>query len=344
MVITDLVGRAVALQPPSRDEALAVLDLPDSATMELVAAVATVRRHFFQDRVKLNFLLNIKSGLCPEDCAYCSQARGSTAGIDRYAMLPPDRAVEAAGMAISAGAKRFCMVAGGRGPTPRELRLFTTSVRAVKHAYPALEICACLGLLREGQADDLREAGVHAYNHNLNTSPGQYAEVCSTHTFADRVETVTRAADAGLSPCSGALFGMGESDEDIVDVATALRELHPDSVPVNFLIPIEGTPMADVNELTPMRCLRILCLIRLFFPNVEVRIAGGREVHLRSLQPLGLLIANSIFIGDYLTTKGQAAEDDRRMIADLGLRIERSEEATLPASMTRPAHRSSSRH
>lgn len=326
----ELTERALRLEPPTPDEALAVLRLPDSETPALVAEVSRVRKSFFQDRVKLNFLLNIKSGLCPEDCSYCSQSSRSTAEIQRYRMLSPAEAAEAAGIAAATGAKRFCMVASGRGPTPGELARFTAAVRAVREAQPQLEVCACLGLLRDGQAEQLAAAGVHAYNHNLNTSEGHYGEICATHSFADRVSTLRRAAAAGLSPCSGALFGMGEHDEDIVEVGFALRELGPDSVPVNFLIPIEGTPLAGRNELTPWRCLRILALYRLLFPNVEVRIAGGREVHLRSLQPLGLLLANSIFAGDYLTTRGQPAQADLDMVADLGFRVEGAAEPTLP--------------
>lgn len=326
----------MAMQPLDRQEALAVLRVSDSDTLSLVAEVARVRRYFFQDRVKLNFLLNIKSGLCPEDCHYCSQSKLSTAAIPRYSMLPPATAVEAATIAVGTGAKRFCMVASGRGPSQSELRRFISAVRAVKDAHPDLEICACLGLLSEGQGEQLKDAGVYAYNHNLNTSQEHYSSICSTHDFADRQETVRRAKASGLSPCSGALFGMGETDEDIVEVGFALRELAPDSVPINFLIPIDGTPLAAFSELTPLRCLRILALYRLLFPNVEVRIAGGREVHLRSLQPLGLQLANSIFAGDYLTTKGQAVSADLELIADCGLRVETAGEVTLPESRLAP--------
>jgi biotin synthase len=320
--VADLAYRALRLQPPSREEALALLRLSDAQTPNLVAEVARVRRRYFEDRVKLNFLLNIKSGLCPEDCHYCSQSKLSTAPIHRYRMLSPAQAVEAADIATASGAKRFCMVGSGRGPTAGELDKFSDAVRAVKAAHPQLEICACLGLLQEGQPEQLVAAGVYAYNHNLNTSEVHYGRICATHAYADRVETLRRAAAAGLSPCSGALFGMGESDQDIVDVGFALRELRPDSVPINFLMPFAGTPIATPTGLSPWRCLRILALYRLLFPNVEVRIAGGRELHLRSLQPLGLLLANSIFAGDYLTSRGQPARADMDMIADLGLRVE----------------------
>jgi biotin synthase len=329
-MVTSVVDRALRREPITREEALAILQLPDDVTLSLVAEVSRVRFHYFGNRVKLNFLLNVKSGLCPEDCAYCSQAKDSTAPIPRYRMLQPDQVLEAARVAAGTGAKRFCMVASGRGPTRGELDKFVRSVRAVRAELPQLEICACLGLLGDGQAEALADAGVHAYNHNLNTSEGFYGEICETHTFADRVETLTRATAAGLSPCSGALIGMGETDLDIVDVAFSLRELRPDSVPINFLIPIEGTPLADRCELTPLRCLRILSLFRLMFPDVEVRIGGGREVHLRSLQTLGLHLANSVFAGDYLTTRGQPAPEDVAMIEDAGLRVEGVHERTLP--------------
>jgi biotin synthase len=186
----------------------------------------------------------MKSGLCPEDCHYCSQRRDSTADILKYPMVGAEESVEAATRAVHAGAKRLCMVASGRGPAAHELDQVATNIRAVKEAYPDLEICACLSLLQDGQAETLKDAGVYAYNHNLNTSEKHYDQVCGTHTYVDRQQTVGRAAKAGLSPCSGALFGMGETDEDIVDLASDLRRLQPDSVPINFLIPIDGTMLS----------------------------------------------------------------------------------------------------
>jgi biotin synthase len=302
----------------TRDEALRVLRIADSDTVALVASAGRVRRAAFGNKVKLNFLVNLKSGLCPEDCNYCSQRRGSEAGILTYNTVGADVVGSAAERAVSAGAARVCLVSSGRGPTERDLEHVAESVMAVRDAHPGLEICACLGLLAEGQAEKLAACGVDAYNHNLNTSEEHYADICSTHGFSDRVETVEAAKAAGLSPCSGALFGMGETDDDIVDVAFALRELEPDSVPINFLIPIDGTPLAGKWELTPQRCLRILSMYRLLFPTTEIRIAGGREVHLRTVQGLGLEVANSIFVGDYLTTEGQAADADRQLLADWG--------------------------
>ena len=337
-LLSRLTQAALCREAPYRDDALGLLKSTDEQVFEVVSAAHEVRRAFFGNRVKLNFLLSMKTGLCAEDCHYCSQRRDSTADILKYPMVDEPVCVQAADRAVASGAKRLCMVASGRGPTPHKLEQVAANVRAVKAKYPDLEICACLGLLDDGQGDALKAAGVYAYNHNLNTSEKHYDAICGTHTFRDRIETVGRAAAAGLSPCSGALFGMGETDEDIVDLAFDLREMRPDSVPINFLIPIDGTPLAGRWELTPQRCLRILALFRFFFPDVEVRIAGGRELHLRSLQPLGLLIANSIFAGDYLTTEGQPAGADRLTIAYLVFVIEGMDEPSLPRERSELVH------
>ncbi len=317
-LLTRCEATAAAGEPLTTEDAMAVLTISDADTLAAVAAGGRLRRATFGNKVKLNFLVNVRSGLCPEDCNYCSQRRGSEAGILTYNNVGADVVADAAQRAVHAGAARVCLVSSGRGPSQRDLEHIADSVLAVHDAHPGLEVCACLGLLEAGQAETLAAAGVHAYNHNLNTSESNYDDICSTHTFADRVDTVDKAKAAGLSPCSGALFGMGETDQDIVEVAFALRALEPDSVPINFLIPIDGTPLAGTWDLTPQRCLRILALYRFMFPNTEIRIAGGREVHLRSVQGLGLELANSIFVGDYLTTEGQAANSDLDLLADWG--------------------------
>jgi biotin synthase len=329
-LLETLTAKALRRQAPTREEALAVLRTGDEDTLEVVAAASRVRRRFFGRRVKLNHLVNMKSGLCPEDCTYCSQRLGSTSQILKYSWITSEEAAGNAERAIAAGAKRVCLVASGRGPSDRDISRVSDTVAAIKGTAPNVEVCVCLGLLKEGQAEQLREAGADAYNHNLNTSAENYAEICSTHQFDDRVRTVNEAKHAGLSPCSGAIFGMGESDDDIVDVAFELRALDPDSVPVNFLIPFEGTPLGDRWELSPQRCLRILAMFRFVFPDVEVRLAGGREIHLRALQPLALHLANSIFLGDYLTSEGQPGADDLAMIADAGFVVEGTDERTLP--------------
>jgi biotin synthase len=203
------------------------------------------------------------------------------------------------------------------------------TVRQVKARYP-MKLCACLGLLDEQQTQQLAEAGVDRVNHNLNTSEAHHGDICTTHTFQDRMDTLKAVQAAGLTTCSGGIFGMGESPDDIIDMALTLRQLNVTSVPLNFLIPIPGTPFQGRQELTPGQCLRILCLFRLLLPSQEIRIAGGREVQLRQLQPLGLYAANSIFIGDYLTTPGQATQADFEMIRDAGFVLEDPQGQALP--------------
>lgn len=330
-LLTALVDKGLRRELPTREEALAVLATSDDELLEVVAAAGRVRRQWFGRRVKLNYLINLKSGLCPEDCSYCSQRLGSRADILKYTWLKPDEAAAAAQAGVSGGAKRVCIVASGRGPTDRDVDRVSKTIEAIKGQNEDVEVCACLGLLSDGQAERLRAAGADAYNHNLNTSEGTYADITTTHTYADRVDTVRRAQAAGLSACSGLIAGMGESDAELVDVVFSLRALDPDSVPVNFLIPFEGTPLGKEWNLTPQQCLRILAMVRFVCPDVEVRLSGGREVHLRTLQPLALHLVNSIFLGDYLTSEGQAGQADLDMIADAGFEVEGTETTTLPA-------------
>jgi biotin synthase len=319
-----LAARILAGDTLTRPEALALLAVDDAELLDVVAAGARVRRAHFGNLVKLNYLVNLKSGLCPEDCTYCSQRLGSRAGTLKYTWLSADEVLRQAGAGIGGGAARVCLVASGRGPGPRDVDRVSAVTGRLKAEHPGVEVCACLGILRDGQAERLAEAGIDAYNHNLNTSESRYAEICTTHDYTDRVETVAKARRAGLSPCSGLIVGMGETDDELVDAVLALADLGADSVPINFLMPFEGTPLADTWLLDPRRCLRILALARFACPTAEVRVAGGRELHLRSLQPLALHLANSVFLGDYLTSEGQAAEADLAMIADAGFRVQRA--------------------
>ncbi|WP_327120946.1 biotin synthase BioB [Streptomyces sp. NBC_01341] len=336
-LLNTLVDKGLRRELPTRDEALAVLATSDDELLDVVAAAGKVRRQWFGRRVKLNYLVNLKSGLCPEDCSYCSQRLGSKAEILKYTWIKPDEAEKAAAAGVAGGAKRVCLVASGRGPTDRDVDRVSKTIEAIKGQHGDVEVCACLGLLSEGQAERLKSAGADAYNHNLNTSEATYGDITTTHTYADRVETVQQAQAAGLSACSGLIAGMGETDADLVDVVFSLRELDPDSVPVNFLIPMEGTPLAKDWHLTPQRCLRILAMVRFVCPDVEVRLAGGREVHLRSMQPLALNLVNSIFLGDYLTSEGQAGQTDLDMIADAGFEVEGAETKTLPEHRAEPS-------
>lgn len=317
----ELAERALTGELLTRAQARAVLSAPDHALLEQLAAAYRVRYHYWSNRVRLHFLLNAQSGLCPEDCHYCSQSKISTAEIEKYPLLAQEKILDAANKAQQLQAGTFCIVISGRQPSERTFTQILDAVRAVKTRYD-LKICTCLGLLTPEQTQRLAAAGVDRVNHNLNTSDDYHAEICTTHTFDDRVATVENVKAAGITTCSGGIIGMGESDDDIIDLTFSLRALSVTSVPVNFLIPIPGTPFENLQELNPRRCLRVLCLFRFMLPSQEIRIAGGREVHLRSLQPLGLYPANSIFIGDYLTTPGQATHMDLEMIRDAGFVIE----------------------
>lgn len=312
-----------------RAAAQAVLQAPDTELLAQLAAAYRVRHHHWRNRVRLHFLLNAQSGLCPEDCHYCSQSKISAAAIEKYPFMAQEKILAAADRAAQLKAGTFCMVISGRSPSETVFHQVLESVRAVKARHD-LKVCACLGLLNEAQTRQLAEAGVDRVNHNLNTAEGFHSEICTTHGFDDRVETVRAVQAAGLTTCSGGILGMGESDDDVIDLALSLRRLGVTSVPLNFLIPISGTPFEGRQGLTPRQCLRILCLFRFLLPSQEIRIAGGREVQLRSLQPLGLYAANSIFVGDYLTTPGQGARQDYAMIEDAGFVLESADGSALP--------------
>ena len=321
MDYSQLVVRSIRRELLSRAEAQAILSTADDALPALLDAAFEVRKHYFGKRVKLCMLLNARSGLCPEDCHYCSQSSISKARIEKYRLLPKEKLFENARRAYEAGARRYCMVVSGRGPSDKDIDHFCEATRAIKSEFP-LEICCCLGILSEVQAKRLKEAGVGWVNHNLNTSERFYPQICSTHTYQDRIDTVRNVARSGLSTCSGGIVGMGETDEDILDMAFTIRSLNIDSIPVNFLHPIPGTPLGNTNLLTPEKALKVLCLFRFLNPDKEVRAAGGREFKLRSIQHLALYPANSIFIEGYLTTSGQGIAKDRSMIEQMGFEVE----------------------
>jgi biotin synthase len=319
---SSLAQKSLAGAALSREEALAVLQSEDGRLPELLQAALTVRERFFGRTVKICLLQNARSGLCPEDCSYCSQSAISTASINKYRLLSTAQLLAGAYKAVEAGARRYCMVTSGRGPSERDIEQLAEAARTIKHEFPDLEICLSLGLMSEPQARQLKEAGVGWINHNLNTSRRFYPEICTTHTYDDRVETVQNVKRAGLSTCSGGIIGMGESDEDILDLAYAARELAIDSVPVNFLYPIAGTPLGERQDFVPTRGLKTLCLMRFLNPRSEVRMAAGRELYLGSWGGLALYPANSIFVEGYLTTPGQQAQAARKLVEDAGFTVQ----------------------
>ena len=305
----------------STAEMHAVLQTPDRDILPLLHAAYQVRHHYFGSKVHIHVLMNAKSGLCPEDCAYCSQSAVSNAPIDKYPLRPAREMIDAARNAKENGAYRYCIVTSGRAPTDNEVDAITGIVRQIKREVD-IDICCCLGLLTGKKAQRLKDAGVDRVNHNLNTSKAHTPHIVSTHTYADRMKTLYNIQKAGLDTCSGGIIGMGETHDDIIDMALSLRDLGVNSIPVNFLHPIAGTPLSNQNSLTPHDCLRALCLFRFINPSTEIRVAGGREKNLRSLQPLALYPANSLFMEGYLTTGGLDVKDTHLMIADLGFEVE----------------------
>lgn len=321
-----LAEHILAGEPITHALALSILQAPDSELLDILAASYRIRQRYFGNTVQLYFLMNAKSGLCPEDCSYCSQSKVAAAEIPRYNLLGRDKLLEGARAAYERQSKTYCIVISARGPSEREIAAIEEIVPQIKSQYD-LKICACLGLLTREQAERLQACGVDRVNHNVNTSSNYYAQICTTHGYADRVATLQAVRAAGMELCSGGIIGLGESADDVVRMALELRDLGVESIPVNFLNSIDGTPLEHLNTLNPRYCLKTLAMFRFANPDREIRIAGGRELHLGSLQCLGLYPANSVFIGDYLTTKGQAAESDYRMIKEMGFEVVRHEES-----------------
>lgn len=302
-------------------EAMAVLNCPDDELLALVDGAFHIRKQYYGRKVKLNMIINAKSGYCPENCGYCSQSSISTAEIEKYPFITKEEILAGAKRAFESQVGTYCIVASGRGPTRKDVRVVSEAVEEIKEKY-GLKVCACLGLLKDEQAEQLKQAGVDRYNHNVNTSERHHSFITTSHTYDDRVATIETAKKHGLSPCSGAIIGMKETKEDVISIARALHALDADSIPVNFLHAIDGTKLEGVDELSPSYCLKVLALFRYINPSKEIRISGGREVNLRSLQPLGVYIANSIFLGSYLTTAGEDENTDLKMIRDLGFEVE----------------------
>ncbi|PFN77618.1 biotin synthase BioB [Bacillus sp. AFS076308] len=311
----------------SKEEALNILNSSDKDLLEVLQGAYLIRHHYYGNKVKLNMIVNTKSGLCPENCGYCSQSSISTAPIKKYRMMDKEEILKGAERAYQLNVGTYCIVASGRGPSHNEVEQVVSAVKEIKDKYN-LKVCACLGLLKPDQARKLKEAGVDRYNHNLNTSENHHENITTSHSYQDRVNTVELIKETGISPCSGVIVGMKETKEDVVDMAFSLNAIDADSIPVNFLHAIDGTPLEGTHELNPRYCLKVLALMRFVNPTKEIRISGGREVNLRSLQPLGLYAANSIFVGDYLTTAGQESTADHQMLEDLGFEIEFIKETT----------------
>lgn len=313
-------------RPLSFQQALFVLQAPDDDLLAVLDAAFVARRRWFGRRVNLHILKNAKSGGCSEDCSFCSQSASSGVEIERYDLVAEDELVEDARRARERGAAKYCMVTSGREPSAEELERVVRVLRRIKAESPRLQLCCSLGLLSPAQAQALKAAGADRINHNLETSRRHYPALCRTHTYDDRLRTLQAARAAGLELCCGGLVGAGETAEDRVELALAVRELQAHSIPVNFFNPRPGTPLAGLPPLGPGDALRALAMFRLVNPAADIRAAGGREAILRELQPLALYAASSIFTEGYLTTGGQGGERDLAMIRTAGFTVATLEE------------------
>jgi biotin synthase len=303
-----------------RAGALEVLKSSDDELLEVLNSAFNVRKQYFGRDVTLHVIRNAKSGSCSENCSFCSQSALSESDIPQYPMQSIDELIEGAQKAHEMAATRYCIVTSGRGPSRKDIDQVCEAIRKIKKEIP-IQICTSLGLLTKEQAGQLKEAGVDRYNHNLESSERFYSSFCTSHSFTDRVATARIAKAAGMELCSGGLVGMGETLEDRVQLAFALRELDVDSIPVNFLNPRPGTPLEGRPRLTPGDCLRTLAMFRFVNPEREIRVAGGRESCIGHMQVLSLYAANSMFTTGYLTTPGQGYEADMLMIDQAGFKV-----------------------
>lgn len=303
-----------------KSDAMSILTDPSLVTLGLVNAVYRIRYHYWQNRVSIHIINNIQNGGCIEDCGYCAQAKSSDANIDSYGLKSDAEILEEARQAHLNGAFRYCMVTSGRGPTAKRLEKLCQLIRTIKATIP-IEVCLSAGIMDAESVAQLKCAGLDRLNHNLNTSRRWYPSLCTTHTYDDRMATLTHAKGAGIELCSGLIVGTGESIADIIDVIYTLRDLETRSIPINFLVPIDGNPIS-APDLTPDFCLRVLILARLVNPSAEIRVGAGRELHFRHQQILAMYVANSLFLDGYLNTHGQAAHETLQMLMDSGFDID----------------------
>ena len=301
-----------------RELILEVLNSPVDKFYEFLSEANRLKFNHFGNFIETCAILNAKSGSCPSDCKFCAQSSHFNLRIRVYPLLPEKELLERALSAFNLGIDRFSFVTSGVSPTKEDLKVIGKVIERIKSERPDCKVCASLGQMGKEELSFLKSCGLDRYHHNLETSREFYPRISTVQSWEDRYRTVLTAKEVGLSTCCGGIFGLGESDEDVVSFIESLRELSVDSVPVNFLHPIKGTPLESADYLTPLKCLRILTTIRLSIPKAEIRVCGGRERNLRELQPLSLFPANALMVGNYLTTKGRSLKDDYRMIKDLG--------------------------
>ncbi|MEJ5329819.1 MAG: biotin synthase BioB [Desulfobaccales bacterium] len=291
-----------------------------------LAEATQLREARFGRKIKLCVIINARSGLCSEDCAYCAQARGAQTQVAKYPLLPREKILEAAAAAHAQGAARFSVVTSGRGlSSSKEREALLEAVAALRAQVP-IRLCASLGIVERSFLKELKAAGLNRYHHNLETAASHFPRICTTHSYEERLATIAAAKEAGLEVCVGGIFGLGETVAQRYELACALKDLEVQAVPINFLHPLPGTRLADRPLLSPLEALQIIVALRLMLPAASLIICGGRLPTLRSLAPLAFAAgADGLMTGDYLTTKGRTPADDLAMLADLGLEVEAGE-------------------
>lgn len=318
-MLSQLAERLISGRELTYNEALALGELEDDRLNELFLAALKVTRHFHGNSVDICSIMNAKSGRCSEDCAFCAQSGRYRTNVPVYPLLSKEEVLERALEMESGGAHRFSLVTSGRGILAGDFEKVLNIYKTLRNKT-GLGLCASLGIIDYDKALRLKEAGVTMYHHNIETSCSYYPQICTTHSFRERVETIRSAKDAGLKICSGGIIGLGEEWEHRVEMAFQLKELQAVSVPVNILTPIEGTPLWGNTVPPPLEILKAAAMFRLVLPGAAIRLAGGREAALRDLQSAAFLAGvNGLMVGNYLTTGGRKIENDLQMIRDLGL-------------------------
>lgn len=306
----------------TREDAIEILNTPDEKIDELIAKAEKLRRKYKGDNVGIHILTNARSGNCSQDCAYCAQSCRSTADIDKYRWVSDEKLFKDNDFVNKNHLARHCIGLSGMKFTDDEILELAEHIKTMKAT--GTHLCCSIGFLTEKQARILKDAGLDRINHNLNTSRSYYSHICSTHTFDQRVKNIKMLQNIGFEICSGGIIGMGESKEDIVDMLLELKEINPEAIPINFLLPIKGTPFENVDTsiLTPNYCLKVLCLARLLVPQADIRCAAGREIYFRGDEKRLLSVVNSIFASGYLTEDGQGIKDTIKAITDAGFTYE----------------------
>ena len=306
----------------TREDALKILNTPDEEMDQLIAEAEKLRRKYKGDNVGIHILTNARSGNCSQDCAYCAQSCRSNADIDKYRWVSDEKLFKDNDFVNKNHLARHCIGLSGMKFTDDEILELAERIKTMKAT--GTHLCCSIGFLTEKQAKILKDAGLDRINHNLNTSRSYYSHICSTHTFDQRVKNIKMLQSIGFEICSGGIIGMGESKEDIVDMLLELKEINPEAIPINFLLPIKGTPFENVDTsiLTPNYCLKVLCLARLLVPQADIRCAAGREIYFKGDEKRLLSVVNSIFASGYLTEDGQGIKDTIKAITDAGFTYE----------------------